>query len=204
MRYAGTGSSMTVGHGLSVEPKLTIIKDRDASVNWIVYTKVVDGSLDYFFLNTDAAAGDSGLTGPNTSIWNFNSTSSYSNTSGRNYIMYNFADIEGYCKVGTYVGNGNADGTFVYTGFRPAWVMVKNISATEAWVVADNGRSPFNVVDEILKSNNSNAEATGSTYYCDFLSNGFKPRTTWEGWNQTNTFVYLAVAHNPFKYATAR
>ena len=203
VRYAGTGSSMTVGHGLSVEPKLTIIKDRDASVNWIVYTKVVDGSLDYFFLNTDAAAGDSGLTGPNTSIWNFNSASSYSNTSGRNYIMYNFADIEGYCKVGTYVGNANADGTFVYTGFKPAFVLNKPIVAGN-WRLADNARSPFNVSQAVLSPNNATAEDTYASVRIDILSNGFKMRDSQTPMNQATTYVYLAFAENPFKYATAR
>jgi hypothetical protein len=203
VRYAGTGSAMTVGHGLSVEPKLTIVKDRDATIDWIVYTKVIDGSLDYFFLNVHDAVADSGLTGPNTSIWNFNSASSYSNTSGRNYIMYNFADIEGYCKVGTYVGNANADGTFCYTGFKPEFFMCKPI-VTGNWRIQDIKRSPHNVANKTLYPNHSNAEESYSSDSIDVLSNGVKMRASDSNYNQATTFVYLAMAHNPFKYATAR
>ena len=202
-KYAGTGSSMTVGHGLSIEPKLTIVKDRGASVNWIVYTKIVDGSLDYFFLDTDAASGASGLTGPNSSIWNFNAESGYSNTSGRNYIMYNFANVEGYCKVGTYIGNANDDGTFLPTGFKPAFFMCKPI-LTGNWRIQDTTRSPFNVADKTLFPNHNNAEESNDSQYIDILSNGIKMRANDSNFNQATTFVYLAFAKNPFKYATAR
>ena len=207
--YAGTGSSMTVGHGLSAEPKLTIVKDRDATVNWIVYTKVIDGSLDYFFLNTDAAAGDSGFTGPNSTIWNFDGSSSYSNTSGRNYIMYNFTNVEGYCKVGKYIGNGaGSDGAFVYTGFRPAWVLVKK-TTQNSWRIQDNARDLYNPTYHMLKPQSNAAEDayTDGTDYNDFLSNGFKLARGGDTVNYNangSTYVYLAMAHNPFKYATAR
>jgi hypothetical protein len=207
--YAGTGSSMTVGHGLSAEPKLTIVKDRDATVNWIVYTKVIDGSLDYFFLNTDAAAGDSGFTGPNSTIWNFDGASSYSNTSGRNYIMYNFTNVEGYCKVGKYIGNGaGSDGAFVYTGFRPAWVLVKK-TTQNSWRIQDNARDLYNPTYHMLKPQSNAAEDayTDGTDYNDFLSNGFKLARGGDTVNYNangSTYVYLAMAHNPFKYATAR
>jgi len=200
---------MTVGHGLSAEPKLTIVKDRDATVNWIVYTKVIDGSLDYFFLNTDAAAGDSGFTGPNSTIWNFDGSSSYSNTSGRNYIMYNFTNVEGYCKVGKYIGNGaGSDGAFVYTGFRPAWVLVKK-TTQNSWRIQDNARDLYNPTYHMLKPQSNAAEDayTDGTDYNDFLSNGFKLARGGDTVNYNangSTYVYLAMAHNPFKYATAR
>ena len=205
--YTGTESSATIGHGLSSAPQCVLVKCRDFDRNWAGLFVNGSGNTKSMILNSDANADTSSgywnNTDPTSTVFSIGGGTE-TNKSGKLFVAYCFANCEGYIKSGTYVGNGNADGTFVYTGFKPAWVMVKNTSATEAWVVADNGRSPFNVVDEILKPNNSNAEATGSTYYCDFLSNGFKPRTTWEGWNQTNTFVYLAFAENPFQFATAR
>lgn len=210
MDYTGSGTNgHTVPHGLGVKPSFVIIKNSTITGNsaaWRVWSDAYGDYNDYGVLNTSAAwQTSSGIftADPTTTMLPLASGDTQ-NSSSNTYIAWVFANTEGMVKAGTYVGNGNADGSFVYTGFKPAWVMVKNTSATEAWVVADNGRSPFNVVDEILKPNNNNPEATGSTYYCDFLSNGFKPRTTWEGWNQTNTFVYLAFAEMPFKYATAR
>ena len=201
VKYAATGNAMTIGHGLSVKPILQLIKDRDAAVNWMIYTQQVDGSQDYLFLNTNAAAADSGLTGPNSSIWNWQSGSSFSNTSGRNYIMYNFANVDGYCKVGKYEGNGNADGAFVYTGFSPAWIMIKSVDSTSDWQMFDNKRLGYNVDNNEIQSNESDAEAT--TDMIDILSNGFKCRIATDP-NVAETYIYLAFAHNPFKYATAR
>ncbi len=200
-KYVGTGSAMTVGHGLSVEPKITIIKDRDATVDWVVYTKLIDGSLDYLLLDTTAAAADSGFIGPNSSIWNFNAESGYSNTSGRNYIMYNFTDIEGYIHAGIYEGNGNADGAFVYTGFRPAFIMTKSVDSTSDWQVFDDLRAGYNVDNNEIAMNEANAQST--TDMIDILSNGFKMRIATDP-NVAETYVYLAFAENPFQYATAR
>ena len=205
--YTGTGSSMTVGHGLSAEPKITIIKDRSATADWVAYTKVIDGSLDYFELNTHDAAGDSGFTGPNSTIWNFDGESSYSNTSGRNYIMYNFTNIEGYCKVGSYYSNTSAtDNAFVYLGFRPAFLLIKAIGSGCHWQLIDNKRNGFNPQPESLDADRSNASRTNATQFADLLSNGFKVRTDNQvlGEASKNPYIYLAFAHNPFKYATAR
>ena len=199
--YTGTGSSMTVGHGLSAEPKLTIVKDRGASANWIAYTKLFDTSLDYLFLNTTAAKDNSGFTGPNSSIWNFDGESSYSNTSSRNYVMYNFTNIEGYCKVGVYEGNGNAEGTFVYTGFRPSFIVCKSGDSTSNWQVFDDERLGYNDDNNESYINIHDAEAT--TDMIDILSNGFKFRIATDP-NVAETYLYMAMAHNPFKYATAR
>jgi len=198
-RYTGTGSALTVGHGLAQEPEFTIIKDRDASVNWIVYTKIIDGSLDYFFLNTTASKADSGLTGPNSSIWNFNSASSYSNTSSRNYIMYNWHSVEGYSKFGTYVGNYNTDGAFIYTGFRPRMLFVKRSDAVNSWFVWDTARTTSNKMNSYLYWDSSNAEETG--YAIDVLSNGFKLRGQNNATNNSGgTFIYGAWGDVPFKY----
>jgi hypothetical protein len=200
-RYTGTGSALTVGHGLAQEPDITIIKDRDASVNWIVYTKIIDGSLDYFFLNTNATKGDSGLTGPNSSIWNFNSASSYSNTSSRNYIMYNWHSVEGYSKFGSYEGNGNADGAFVYTGFRPRLIVIKATDVADSWFVLDTARNTFNTLEKFLVWETSGNEATHANVACDAYSNGFKLRASSNAMNGNgNTYVYMAWGDVPFKY----
>jgi len=198
-RYTGTGSALTVGHGLAQEPEFTIIKDRDSSVNWIVYTKIIDGSLDYLFLNTTASKADSGLTGPNSSIWNFNSASSYSNTSSRNYIMYNWHSVEGFSKFGTYEGNGNSDGPFIYTGFRPRFVLTKG-TASSGWNLRDSARSPNNTVNEVLQANTTSAEMT-SNYDVQFFSNGFKILATAGDSNTNgNVYAYGAWGDVPFKY----
>jgi len=208
VRYAGTGSSMTVGHGLSVEPKLTIIKDRDATIDWIVYTKVIDGSLDYFFLNTTSAVGDSGLTGANSSIWNFNSASSYSNTSGRNYIMYNFANVEGYCKVSTYKGNSDNNGSAVYCGFRPAWILLREVASVDNWGIYDDKRIGQNndsgSGNAVLYPDTNNGEENQASRAIDLTAFGFKLRTSNSTFNNNATYLYLAMAHNPFQYSTSR
>ena len=124
--------------------------------------------------------------------------------------MYSWANIEGYQRVGTYEGNANDNGSFVYTGFRPRFVWVKNIDAAEsggaAWIVYDTTRSPFNVMDDRLFFNNTNDNSTNVNYYIDFLSNGFKLRdgSANYGFNNSNTYLYYAVAEQPFKYANAK
>jgi len=114
-------------------------------------------------------------------------------------VMYCFAEIPGYSSIGSYEGNGNADGSFVYTGFRPSWLLIKNIDATESWNLRDSSRDPFNVSKEILVPNTTAAEATsGGGQFADLLSNGFKLRGTDPGVNSSETFIYMAFAENPF------
>ena len=199
VKYTGTASALTIGHGLSVEPKLTLVKDRDAAVDWVVYTKVVDGSLDYFLLNTTAAKGDSGLTGPNSSIWN-STIKNHSHYKTRR-IDVDIANVDGYCKVGSYEGNGNADGTFVYTGFKPAFIMTKSVDSTSSWHIFDNLREGYNKDNDALIAEDTTAEATADMI--DILSNGFKFRISSDP-NVAETYLYAAWAHNSFKYATAR
>ena len=141
-------------------------------------------------------------TAPTSTVFTVNTGGSV-NASSENYIAYCFTDIEGYSKHGSYVGNGNADGTFVYTGFRPAWIMIKNISGTGGWEIHDNKRVGYNPADETLDANTSSAEATGNNL--DILSNGFKVRHTYGTANTSgSTYVYLAFADQPFKFSNAR
>ena len=125
------------------------------------------------------------------------------NGSGDTVIAYCFANCEGYIKAGTYLGNANDDGTFVYTGFKPAFFMCKPL-VTGNWRIQDNKRTPFNVADKTLFPNHSNAELSNDSNDIDIVSNGVKMRASDSDYNQATTFVYLAIAHNPFKYATAR
>jgi len=211
--YTGTGSSTTVGHGLGSVPDLLIIKRRNSAREWYVWNSVSAGTgylylNDTAALNTDANRNDrigngSSYVAPTASLITLG-TSGDVNGSSDTYIMYCFRSIEGYSKIGSYTGNGSTDGTFVYTGFRPAFVLVKKSSTTGSWGMFDNKRDPDNVVKGQLYANLTNAEST-ATEEMDFLSNGFKTRSTGSLSNDDGaTVVYMAVAEMPFKYANAR
>jgi len=197
--YTGTGANATVGHGLSATPKMIILKDRNGTNQWGVYNANI-GATKYLLLETTGGAGTASTlwnnTEPTSSVFTVGTTTT-TNGSGLNYIAYCFAEKKGYSKFGSYVGNGNADGTFVYTGFKPAWIMVKRTStAGENWNIRDNKRSPINPANNNLPANDSRAE---EPYYAtDLLSNGFKIRTL-EGGHNTNggTYIYMAFAENP-------
>ena len=200
VKYVGNGSvGATVGHGLSATPKIVFFKDLDASRGWNVIAPTLLGNGYYLVLNgTDASASYN-------SSWTTNSTQIVladgggHNASGNNYIAYAFAEKVGYSKFGTYVGNGNADGTFVYTGFKPAFVMLKYASpnsGTGSWNILDTTRSPFNVVGLGLSANTSNADDGGT--FIDILSNGFKPRSSSTNRNENgSTYLYMAFAEAP-------
>jgi len=201
--YTGTGANATVGHGLSSAPKVVITKNRDGIGNWEVYHGSISGMSGGFIeLNQTTA-----FTGGSYGVWNGDPDSSTfgigtnvaSNTSGANYIAYCFAEKQGFSKFGSYVGNGNADGTFVYTGFKPAFFMLKNIDAAESWTIRDTKRSPYNVGTIDIFPNLPNAETTsgGGNFY-DILSNGVKLRGADARQNQSGqNYIYMAFAENP-------
>ena len=200
--YTGTGSAGTIKHGLSAAPNFMIVKNRDAARSWNVY---FGDSTDYMYLNDTAAAADYNEiwndTTPTTSVFSVG-TDNGVNQSGEKYIAYIFADVKGYSKVGgSYTGNGNADGPFIYTGFAPSFVMVKASSTTGNWTMFDNKRSPFNFVDNHLYANTSAAEQTASAGYIDFLSNGFKKTDTFNN-ASGQTYIYMAFAEHPFVSST--
>ena len=202
--YSGAGGTGTIGHGLSSAPTMVWVKQLNGANNWAVYAKGA-GNTQYAYLDTDAAFGSATMwqnTTPSSSLVYLGDNNEV-NHSGRTYVAYCFADVEGYMKSDSYVGNGNADGTFVYTGFRPAFVLNKPLVAGN-WRQQDIHRSPFNITQSSLSPNSSAAYDTGASVKIDLLSNGFKMRDSQTPWNQTTTFVYLAFAENPFKYATAR
>jgi hypothetical protein len=204
--YTGNGvSNSGVGHGLGVKPSVVIIKSRStSSTDWIVYTDVIDGSYDFLKLNKTDAKGDSGASGGFTST-KFHISGTDTNTNYSNQIAYCFAEKTGYSKFGTYAGNNNADGTFVYTGFKPAWILAKAASGSQtpqnqSWVIWDNKRSSsggFNENSYKLYPNATDAEATSGIAQVDILSNGFKFRNSTHQSNSTNTYLYMAFAEAP-------
>jgi len=181
----------TIGHGLNAATELYFIKNRDASEDWYAYTTAIDGGLDYAHLNSSAAFSSSSRSLPTSSVFN------YEGTTG-DHVAYCFAPVAGFSAFGKYTGNGSSDGPFVYTGFRPALVIIKIYSGTSSnWVMLDSARDPDNVVRNNLYADTNDAE--NQFDWADFLSNGFKPRVTYSQVNGNNYgYVYMAWAENPF------
>ena len=205
--YTGTGATATVGHGLGVAPKMLIVKKRDsAGTDWTVWGSILGGTVgsEKIALN-GTVAKSTGLnsswfnnTAPTSTLFTVG-TQSDVNGSGGTYIGYCFAEVKGFSKFGSYTGNGSDDGTFVYTGFTPAFVMRKRTDSTSDWQILDNKRTPYNVIQTLLFANTSEADATASGYSADFLSNGFKMRTSNAGNNASGgTYIYMAFASSPF------
>ena len=195
--YTGTGANATVGHGLGVAPSMYIVKNRDDNDSWGVYHKSL-GATKYLRLQGNDAGATSSVwwndTEPTSSVFSVG-TAVATNSSTENLIAYCFAEKKGYSKFGSYTGNGNDDGTFVYTGFKPAWIIIKESSHSgNAWHIRDIKRSPINVVDDSLYANANNTETTNnSALTTDFLSNGFKLRNTDTNNNASGrTYIYMA------------
>ena len=200
--YSGAGGTGTIGHGLSRAATFVIIKQRNGANNWAVYAKGA-ANTNYAYLDTTAAFGDATMwqdTTPSNTLVYLGDNNEV-NHANRTYVAYCFADTEGYIQSGTYEGNGNADGAFVYTGFRPALIITKSVDSTSNWQVFDDKREGYNVDNDELYINIHDAEAT--TDMIDIVSNGFKCRIATDP-NVAETYIYLAFAHNPLKYATAR
>jgi len=203
VKWTGADSTGSLGHGLGAVPKMIIAK-RLATRNWTVY-HVAMGANKKLFLNTTAAEtsiADFDAT-PTSSVINVGYTDD-ANGSGSDYIGYAFAEKQGYSKFGSYTGNGNADGTFVYTGFKPAFIMTKSSATTSNWEIKDNKRLGYNPVDTYIKANATAAEDTGvSSHAMDFLSNGFKHKGNNDEVNGSGeAYIYMAFAENPFVTST--
>jgi hypothetical protein len=181
---------------------MIINKKYNTTENWFIYHKSL-GNNKSIQLNSTAASytsGNWGNTDPTSSVFSLLTTDS--NTSGATYINYCFAEKQGYSKFGSYTGNGSTDGTFVYTGFKPAFVMWKNTTTGSTnWHIVDNKRDTFNIVDKLLLPNGSGSEITQSAL--DLTSNGFKIKVT-NGFVNTsgNNYIYMAFAENPFVSST--
>jgi len=205
----GGSGARTIGHGLGGVPELVFFKEVDDPSNWSTYVGVTGNpAQDYWYLNLSVAlpSPDSNQwsnTAPTSTLFTYNQTYSFGSNSSAKMIGYFFRSIEGYSKIGTYTGNGSTDGTFIYTGFRPAFVMIKRIDSSANWYIYDATRGTTNAVIPFLNPNNSDAEQFFGAY--DFLSNGFKNRQTNVFFNDNNgKYFYMAFAENPFKNSLAR
>ena len=210
-KYTGNSTTgATVGHGLGATPKMIIIKSLGVE-NWEVYHASLGNTQGIYLNETNAAFTTSARwnnTSPTNSVWTMGNTSAV-NASGVNYIAYCFAEKQGYSKFGSYTGNGNANGPFIFTGFKPAWIIVKKTSGSGSWWMRDNKIAPFNVASQVLIANSTGAETSG-VGQMDFLSNGFKLRDTTDASNSSGgSYIYMAFAEEPlvasnFNVATAR
>mgnify|MGYP003631169839 CR=1 FL=1 len=196
VKYTGTGSAATVGHGLGVKPDMIFSKPYSTAGDWNVYN---DSFAAQQRIKLNSTAGVS----TNTQIFSSLPTSTLVsigtsgdiNASGTSHLFYCFNSVQGYSKFGSYTGNNNADGTFVYLGFKPAFVMIKRSSDVQGWVMWDSKRPGYNLTNQSLTANESSAEETGRTF--DMLSNGFKLRDTNTATNAASTYIYMAFAAAP-------
>ena len=202
--YTGTGSNGTVKHGLNSAPKMIIVKSLGAAESWFVYHADLTSATYTINLDTTGAqfsnASTWNSTAPSSSVFSIG-TDAGTNGSSVNFIAYCFAEKQGYSKFGSYTGNGNADGTFCYTGMKPSFVMIKKSSGTGDWEILDNQRLGYNGRNETLGANYTGAE--GNYNRIDILSNGFKVRSTSGNVNTSGgTYIYMAFASNPFVTST--
>ena len=203
--HTGSNSAGTIAHGLGVAPKWVLTKNRtDNGEDWANYHVGLPSAEYYIRLNTNAAqaTGSSvwGDTAPSSTVITFGGANGKTNAGSSNYVHYCFAPIQGYSKFGSYTGNANADGPFVYTGFKPAWVLIKRSDGgSENWNLNDNKRSPINPTKIKLSPNTNGAEAEDTGYSIDFVSNGFKIRNDGGDHNSSGaTMIYMAFAEHPF------
>ena len=199
-KYTGTGSEATVGHGLGVTPKIVFFKRLDSSANWVVQTPLLGNRVQLVLNDTSAENTDSRLGASDNWSNSVFTVGTYGdmNGSGGTYIAYCFAEKKGYSKFGSYTGDGNTNGPFIYTGFKPAFVLIKSSSDTGNWHLADNKRIGFNPWNYRIQPSDSNAEYQGSAIYSDFLSNGFNLRNSDTDSNGSGrTYIYMAIAEEP-------
>jgi hypothetical protein len=204
--YTGTGSNATIGHGLGVAPQFFLIKRRNTSSSWIAWHTSIGNSDILRLESTNATQTISGFwqnTRPTSSLI-YLDTDGTVNANGSTYVCYAFAPVAGYSAFGSYTGNGSSDGPFVYTGFRPRFVLFKRTDSVSSgdWVIYDSARDPYNVCQNYLLPNTSGAEGVFANV--DYLSNGFKLKSTGSINTSGGTWIYAAFAESPFQYARAR
>ena len=197
--WVATGSVGTIGHGLGVAPKMIIGKNRTSAYHWQIGHSSI-GWTNQIRFTTDASSATNqwNNTAPTSSVFSVE-LYDINKEIGDNSIAYCFAEVKGFSKFGSYVGNGNADGAFIYTGFKPSFFMWKRSSSTGGWYMSDSKRDTFNEVDVVLSANDSGSESDqGTTLDHDFLSNGIKIRNSVAGANSSGeTFIYMAFAEQP-------
>ena len=203
VKWTGSGSATTIGHGIGVTPKIIMLKNTSEVYGWQVYHASL-GNTKYLALDsTDAEATSSeswNNTSPTSTVFSVGASDS-NNKSGNTIIAYCFAEKTGFSKFGSYIGNGSTWGTFVNCGFKPAWIIAKRTSDVEDWFMYDTKRDPINVADTRLKANGNPGEATNLGV--DFLSNGFKWRSNTAGYNASgSTYIYMCFAEEPVVAST--
>jgi hypothetical protein len=200
----GTGGA-TVGHGLGVAPSMVIVKRRSAASDWPVSSRSINAGQILVLNSTNAASTDNGpfaSTYPSSTVITLG-TSTDTNANTATYVAYCFAQVAGYSAFGSYTGNGSSDGPFVFTGFRPKFIMIKRTDGVEPWLMIDSVRQTYNAMGPYLLANASDAEGTAA--FIDFLSNGFKLRSTGGSFNASGgTYIYMAFCESPFKFSNAR
>ena len=205
MTYTGEDDTVnTVTHGLGAVPAWIIVKGRGSGRHWRIYhhRNTSAPETDYLRLNETGATTDDVNywydTAPTSSVFSI-STANDVNANTETYVAYAFAEVQGYSKFGSYTGNGSEDGPFVYTGFKPQWIMFKNTGAAEEWVLQDTTRNPNNPVTKNIRVDSNIAEADASSIDFDFLSNGFKNRSDQAQVNSSGVnYIYMAFAEHPF------
>ena len=205
--YAGTSANATIGHGLGVAPKMVICKNRDVTTSWPVYHSGLSSAAYAMYFDITNAQGSFptlwNSTAPTSSVFNVGTGGNQSNGGGYNYVAYCFAEVEGFSSFGSYTGNGSTDGPFIYTGFRPAFVIIRETGNTNNWMLFDDKRLGYNVDNKYMLIETPASEGSGG--FIDILSNGFKCRNTQVTTNRSSgNYIYMAFAENPFKYANAR
>ena len=205
--YTGTGSNATVGHGLGVAPAMIIIKCRSRAEEWVVYNQGLGNAYAIPLHLTEAKSTSATFwqnTNPSSSVFYIGANNKH-NQSGQTFIAYCFSEKKGFSKFNSYTGNGNNDGTFIYTGFKPAWVLIKRTDTTSNWLLFDNKRAySYNLISATLKPNTNGAEDTNGAYNnVDFISNGIKLRQSNGDLNASGgSYIYHAFAENPFVTST--
>ena len=208
--YTGIGgTNQSVAHGLGATPKFIIIKPRSAAGYWCVtnprFASVSDPNILYLQLSNGGEADDTninGTTAPSSTVFGVDDYNAV-NTNGRTHIAYCFTPIKGYSSMGTYVGNSSTNGTFVYTGMKPAWVMFRKAAGTGSWAIQDNKRTSFNVQKKSLFANLTDVETDSTNDAVDFLSNGFKFKSDTANYNTDgDAYIYMAFAEQPFVTST--
>jgi len=204
--YTGTGANATVGHGLGVAPKWIIVRNRNGG-DWKTYTETTGNTTQGFLNDILPFQGSSptlwNSTSPTSTVFSIG-TNAGVNQSSAPIVAYCWAAVPGYSAFGSYTGNGSTDGVFVYTGFRPRFLLTKRTDSNGAWILLDSARSPSNVAQNILQPQDSGPDS-GSTYnVVDFLSNGFKFRIAGDPNTSGAPNIYMAFAECPLKYSNAR
>jgi hypothetical protein len=202
--YTGNETARTISHSLSAVPKMMIVKNRGTTGNWGVYHVGLGTANKRLELDSNAAE-DTGTsvwndTDPTSSVFSVGDNDRITNGNSMTYVGYLFSEKQGYSKFGSWSVTANSNRPFIFTGFKPAWLMIKktNSGGSVNWYIFDNKRSPINAVDDFLKADTSDAEGGDGNAYIDFLSNGFKLKTGNIGTEASGKFVYMAFAESPF------